>query len=196
MGEGLRLSGMGKPVAVELIEDLGDGRAVIRQEHNGKRRTVSTSKLIGYKKTARRTSPILPPALPPGLMTGTQLERKLAEQKATRIDPDVEVPFSEPFRPGRGRAVPKPPKPARSRRFLDHVRALPCAVCGATTRSHPHHHGPRGMSEKTDDYRCIPLCEIDHHELHAGNRPELTDERIAQIQRDVLVGYCRQIEGT
>lgn len=70
------------------------------------------------------------------------------------------------------RSVPKPPKRLRDAAYLRHVRALACCVSrdGASGPcSGPivaHHHGPRGLGEKTDDYRTVPLCDGHHREFH------------------------------
>ena len=71
------------------------------------------------------------------------------------------------------RAVPKPAGPYRSRAYLDFVRSKPCMVarCAAKPPSDPHHWaGSRGMSQKVDDTRTVPLCRIHHDELHATGR--------------------------
>lgn len=64
------------------------------------------------------------------------------------------------------RPVPKPPKPLRSKAYLAFVRMRPCCVCEATAPNEAHHFGPRGMGEKTDDYRAIALCPHHHREFH------------------------------
>lgn len=65
------------------------------------------------------------------------------------------------------RAVPKPPAPLRSERYLDFIRIRPCCACGRSGPSDPHHYGPRGAGQKTDDYRVVPLCRICHDLFHA-----------------------------
>lgn len=83
------------------------------------------------------------------------------EKRTVTVDP---VPHLRP--------VPKSPKPLRDAAYLRHVRTLDCCV-GRDGASGPcsgpvvaHHHGPRGMGEKTDDYRSVPLCDGHHREFH------------------------------
>jgi hypothetical protein len=59
------------------------------------------------------------------------------------------------------RSKPKRPSkfgPIRSENYLAFVRVRPCCVCGAPGPSEPHHFGRRGMGQKTDDLRTVPLC--------------------------------------
>jgi len=60
------------------------------------------------------------------------------------------------------RQVPKPSGPSRSESYLEFVRRQPCCNCQAPPRSDPDHVGPRGVGQKTDDFRCIPLCRRCH----------------------------------
>ncbi|MFW6031678.1 MAG: hypothetical protein ACOC9T_03720 [Myxococcota bacterium] len=95
-------------------------------------------------------------------------------------------------------ARPKPPKPTRSRAYLDYVRSHPCCNprCGAPGPSDPHHYGPRGYGQKTDDHRCVPLCRPCHRAwdakhalpgLEAGESREL----MYRTQVDLLVRWIR-----
>lgn len=63
-------------------------------------------------------------------------------------------------------AVPKPPPPIRSAAYLDFIRIRPCCSCGRHGPSDPHHFGPRGAGQKTDDYRVVPLCRTCHDRFH------------------------------
>ncbi len=91
-----------------------------------------------------------------------------------------------------GLAVPKPRTPRRSEAHLARVRAMPCCVCSAPAPSDPHHFGPRGMGQKTSDFRVVPLCRVHHDEWHAKHacapydRAETT-ELFLRKQVDVLV---------
>lgn len=93
---------------------------------------------------------------------------------------------------GSGVPVPKPRGPARSDAHLARVRAMPCCVCSAPAPSDPHHFGPRGMGQKTSDFRVVPLCRAHHDEWHAKHacapydRAETT-ELFLRKQVDVLV---------
>jgi len=59
-------------------------------------------------------------------------------------------------------------KPARNARHLRLVRALPCCYCAAPAPSDAHHWGPRGVGQKTSDYRTVPLCRRCHDGFHAS----------------------------
>lgn len=56
------------------------------------------------------------------------------------------------------------PKTFRSKKYLDHVRSLPCVVCGA--KSEAHHFGGGGMGLKGPDTYAISLCHKHHMEHH------------------------------
>jgi hypothetical protein len=101
------------------------------------------------------------------------------------------------------RAVPKPPKPMRDAAYLAFVREQPCCVGrdGATKSwcDGPvvaHHHGPRGMGQKTDDYRCVPLCDRHHREFHdtgtIGDWSDALDAAFARRMTDLLVERFRR----
>lgn len=57
--------------------------------------------------------------------------------------------------------------PWRSEEYLAMVRQFPCCRCGAGP-AEPHHWGPRGKAQKTDDFRTIPLCRACHDAFHRG----------------------------
>ncbi len=64
--------------------------------------------------------------------------------------------------------------------YLKFIRSLPCCVCcvewppplvfghrypvAQKTRTEAAHTGPRGISQKSDDRTCIPLCAEHHRE--------------------------------
>lgn len=67
-------------------------------------------------------------------------------------------------------------QPVRSPKFLEYVRTFPCSECKTTEDIQAHHltiiKGNGGMSRKTDDNWCVPLCAICHHYLHwYGEQP-------------------------
>lgn len=178
----LRISKMGGgAVEAELVEDLGNGKARVRLAGKSGTSVVKTSRIAGWRGSAaapaEKAREPRKPALPP-MMRASDLLRP-----------------SVPFTPGAGEACPKPLPPARSDRYLKFVRTKPCLLCDQPAPSHAHHHGPHAMSEKTDDYRCIPLCDLDHRAFHDGNRPHL-EELVAPAQRELLVEYVRALEGT
>ena len=54
-------------------------------------------------------------------------------------------------------------KPARDPKYLAWIRSLPCAVPGCrATYIEAAHTGPHGMSQKSSDRSCIPLCGRHH----------------------------------
>lgn len=86
--------------------------------------------------------------------------------------------------------------PLRVAEFLDFVRAQPCIICGVGP-SEPHHFGPRGMGQKTDDLRAVPLCTSCHRAWH--DRGEIcpytpTETRFLFLsgQVDLLVEWYRR----
>ena len=63
-------------------------------------------------------------------------------------------------------------KPARSRKYLDWIRTLPCLCCGA--KAEAAHTGSHGMAQKASDFSAVPLCWWHHREggcaIHKGVR--------------------------
>jgi hypothetical protein len=76
------------------------------------------------------------------------------------------------------------------------VRTKPCAWCHAPGPSDPHHWGSRGVGQKTDDFRTLPLCRKHHDEFHArgmiGENKAGTIETFLRAQVDLLVEWLRQ----
>lgn len=50
--------------------------------------------------------------------------------------------------------------------YMGWIKTLPCAVCGRQASEYfaieAAHFGLRGLSRKTEDSNCIPLC-VEHH---------------------------------
>lgn len=66
------------------------------------------------------------------------------------------------------RAQPKPPGPYRSRAYLAFVREHPCCSCRSTKAIEAHHWAEeRGVAQKVDDTRTVPLCTVCHDHVHA-----------------------------
>jgi hypothetical protein len=99
-------------------------------------------------------------------------------------------PFTPAFRP-----QPKPRKPARDKEYLGFVRGHACTICSRPAPSHAHHDGPRGMSQKTSDYRTLPLCDEHHTMEHAGNLPWFDDAAKAAVMRELLVEFLEVGDG-
>lgn len=87
----------------------------------------------------------------------------------------------------------RPESPARAPHYLAFVRQQNCCRCGADPRSDPDHIGPRGMGQKTDDYRTVPLCRRCHDLRHQG---KLDDFDWQHQMINVLVRYLRFVEQT
>jgi len=81
--------------------------------------------------------------------------------------------------------------PARAGHYLAFVRELPCSLCRTDPPSDPHHFGKRGLGQKTDDYRTVPLCRNCHSMAHRG---ELNQATIRRNMVETLVKYLRSVE--
>lgn len=135
--------------------DIGEGFARVRLDGVGEAH-VEPRKLRRAKPSARAPRPLARPT-------------PLAEPRARVLE-------------GSPRPSPKPASPARSAAHLERVRALPCCVCGRPGPSHAHHHGPRGVGQKTSDYRTVPLCAMHHDEWHATHRAGSLDRVEAELR--------------
>jgi hypothetical protein len=90
------------------------------------------------------------------------------------------------------------PRPERCRRYLDWLKTLPCAICGAQPCD-PAHTGPHGLNQKASDFLAIPLCRAHHEDYHRAARTFSTRWRldlpvlIARLNRiyEVLYGRSR-----
>lgn len=85
-------------------------------------------------------------------------------------------------------------RPERDEAYLAFVRDNPCCACAAPGPSDPHHYGPRGVGQKTDDYRTVPLCRRCHDEFHARHtvpalNPNATRIRFLEVQVELLVRW-------
>lgn len=98
----------------------------------------------------------------------------------------VELPAAKVRRPREGvldrqaAGAPRPrakrPKSARTRtsreplKFPEYVAWVreqhPCMFCGKPAQA-AHHHGKKGMGQKVDDLRVVPVCEQSHDAIHA-----------------------------
>lgn len=87
---------------------------------------------------------------------------------------------------------PKPLPPARCEKYLALVRGMCCVACGASGPSHAHHWGPRGMGQKTTDFRTVPLCVSCHQEFHDTGRvsalgPKMEAAFYKQMVRSLVI---------
>lgn len=72
----------------------------------------------------------------------------------------------------------------RSKKYLDFVRSIPCAMCGRPADD-PHHligmGGMGGTGTTAPDWTAIPLCRGDHNIMHTN--PELWPDQWEMIAR-------------
>ena len=75
------------------------------------------------------------------------------------VDPDT--PNAQLLRPKHSRLV--------KQKYIQWVKTQPCIVCGnpADDAHHLIGHGQGGMGTKAHDIHVIPLCRVDHRDLHA-----------------------------
>lgn len=79
----------------------------------------------------------------------------------------------------------KQDKPLRSKKMLDKIRELPCAVCQAhgeqqlspTTAHHPIH-DRYGVYKRGDDW-CVPLCDGHHQALFDDSKQAIHKDKRA-----------------
>jgi hypothetical protein len=96
------------------------------------------------------------------------------------------------------RAVPKPPKPMRDAKYMAWVRDQHCCCvlgCGLAANE-AHHHGPRGMGQKTHDQLVLPMCARCHREFHDtgtvnGMTREDFDAFASRVQVGLMLDYYR-----
>lgn len=70
----------------------------------------------------------------------------------------VEIPRKPPKK-----ATHSTGKPPRNARYRAWIRSLPCASCGIEPAGEAAHTGSDGgMSQKSSDYSCVPLCSQCH----------------------------------
>lgn len=66
--------------------------------------------------------------------------------------------------------------PARLKVYMEYIANMPCEGypddCGVEYAVQAHHYGPHSMSQKTDDYMCIPLCPKCHDYWHKNYAQE------------------------
>jgi hypothetical protein len=91
---------------------------------------------------------------------------------------------------------PKPPRPTRSRAYLDWVKTHPCCNprCQAPPPSDPDHYPPTAYGRKCDDHATAPLCRPCHEsrtlkQVLPGLDRRETREIMLRAQRDLLIAY-------
>jgi len=159
-----------------------DGSDATIQTIDGERMVIDADLIRGRGGAAGKGKRVSVRAVP----------RAVPEVVESVVELDEDVPSRRAFRP-----QPKPLPPSRSRRYLDYVRGLPCCSCGHPSPSDPHHFGPRGLGQKTDDTRTVPLCRACHDTFHRGGSLPGQDKLstrlyILQKQVDLLVQFVRR----
>lgn len=164
------------------VESQGRTRGVlrVRWEHNGQIALVDVDRIRAAPRPAARAKP-----------------QPRTEQVPDPV-PLPAVPIAE-RRLATLKPVPKPRAPTRSETFLAWVREKPCASCRMPGPSDPHHYGPRGMGQKTDDHRVVPLCRACHDHFHQHARLPYLDKQttktfLLQRQVDLLVEWLAKQE--
>jgi hypothetical protein len=56
----------------------------------------------------------------------------------------------------------QPSRPQKDPGYLRWLRTRPCCVCGTETYVCAAHTGGKGLSQKNDDHKAVPLCESCH----------------------------------
>lgn len=79
------------------------------------------------------------------------------------------------------RSKPKPKRvdnagrgPLRYPAYLKWVKAIPCIFCHGPAMD-PHHVGPKGLSQQTDDTKVVSVCRTAHDAVHARRPQDLCD---------------------
>lgn len=130
-------------------------------------------------------------------MTDEEQGRMLLDQLEERVGPELVASAFGVWLARGHRSRPRlmwarPDSPARAPHYLAFVRGLDCVACGAPAPVDPHHFGPRGIAQKTDDYRVVPLCRRCHDAAHADCNGEWVRGEII----NTLVRYMRIVEQT
>lgn len=89
-------------------------------------------------------------------------------------------------------------QPLRSEEYKAWIRTLPCLLCREMelplqwSETEAAHSGPHGVSQKSSDYSCLPLCAF-HHRIATDSYHALGPKFFAHHrlkEREVLVaGY-------
>lgn len=158
-----------------IYEGVENGRAIVRS--GDKRYRVQPSRV----RPSRHTKPDARP-------------KAVGTRQARALTPTLVRAFTLAGQPN---APPARNAPMRSPAFLAFVRQHPCAICGAAGPSEAHHYGPRGMGQKTDDLRCVPLCRRCHDQWHTKGAPPALDVLVRVLERntDLLIAWLRSAVG-
>lgn len=170
-GDRVEVRGMnGRVLFVGAVAEASDGSVSVVPDGKSKAKTVPPSRVRRLERAAgaARKAPAPPPIA----------------RRVTTKRPQL-------------RAQPKAPGPFRSPAYLAFVRTHPCISCRSPKHIEAHHWGAeRGISQKVDDTRTVPLCRTCHRHVHAhGCLPNLdalaTRLRILDRQMALVTAYMR-----
>lgn len=68
------------------------------------------------------------------------------------------------------RAIYRKESLIRSRAYRQFIKSFACTVCRKRWGIDPAHTGSHGVSQKSSDASCIPLCRQHHREMDRGPR--------------------------
>jgi len=189
--EAKRAAGLGGYERARVVDAAESSRSyVLRFARDGATLTVAASRVRASRSPAPRVREAAPtPARQAVPVVARPLEALSAVRAKLQLVTAAEL-----------HAVPKPAVPVRSAGYLEHVRAQACCGCSASAPSDPHHYGPRGLGQKTDDLRTVPLCRRCHDGFHdrgfvpddarhSPNERAATRERFLAAQVASLVAW-------
>ncbi len=96
-----------------------------------------------------------------------------------------------------GRRLPVPRTtarrgPARNSEYRAWVRTKPCLVCGSERGVEACHTGPHGLSMKSSDFQCIPLC-YRHHRTGNDALDKIGPRQFQQLHRVDVPAAVREL---
>jgi hypothetical protein len=83
-------------------------------------------------------------------------------------------------------------KTYRSTKYLNHVRSLPCCICGEKAEAH---HMGGGMGIKGPDLHAIPLCRLHHSEYHYFGQDTFWDRHNMDKWKMIVDTLTEYVEG-
>lgn len=130
-----------------------------------------------------------------------QVEGRAAEvsdrqlRRPRRVDAAISVPPPR-SKPKRNDQVVIGRGPLRFPEFRRWVKTKPCIFCSRKADD-PHHYGPKGTGQTTDDTRLTPVCRQAHDALHHRRLDELCGETLVAaehwVQMEAYI-YRRQVD--
>lgn len=194
-GDQVRIASIGTAREATVIERVGDDFAV--RVTGGKRIIVGRERILSVRISDERREEMREMGRKSAEKRRLERQAEVEEEQrrhAERVGREASTMVDADDLP-RLRSVPKSSM-ARSEKYLAFVRGKKCCACGKPAPSHAHHQGGRGMGQKTDDYRTVPLCGICHHEWHLRATLPGMDSKTAKLmmlteQVDLLVEFLK-----